>query len=130
MPTYNYACSCGCTLDDLKAANGKEIEVNGSIMMVNSGRLVWEETHAMLADPDIKCPLCGGKAERTMEGVGAPVFYVHGNCYLNKEECRKQMDLHKLETGNDPYAGYRQPGEVDHIKTKLKKGPKKTKYFS
>jgi hypothetical protein len=66
-----------------------------------------------------------------MEGIGAPVWYIKGNCYLNRADCRRQMDLHKLETGQDPYAHMRVPGEVDDIKSRLK-NPKKSKpkYFT
>jgi predicted nucleic acid-binding Zn ribbon protein len=129
MPTYHYACSEGCTLDDVKAAKDT-FTFEGTIIAVKSGTLIWEVKHGMTEMPKIKCPLCSKKADRTMEGVGAPIWYIKGNCYLNKDDCRKQMDLHKLETGQDPYAHMRQPGEVDHIKKKLKGGDKKAKYFT
>jgi predicted nucleic acid-binding Zn ribbon protein len=133
MPTYHYACDNGCTFQD---AVKKRDEINKkrkdfTVIMVNSERLVWEEKHRMSETPKIKCPVCGKKANRTIEGIKAPLFYFPGNCYLNKDECRRRMDLHKLETGQDPYAYMRQPGEVDQIKKELK-NPKKSKpkYFT
>lgn len=118
MPRYNYVCSKEC----------KKPQSSGPIVFqdVSSGRAVWEETHGMFETPNITCPLCGAPARKTLEGVAAPVSYVRGNCYLNRDDCRKQMDLHALETGRDPYASFRQPGEVDHIKTQLKK-PKRNR---
>jgi predicted nucleic acid-binding Zn ribbon protein len=124
---YNYSCTKGCTLKALLEAD--IVTPDKDFFQVKSGNLVWEETHGMTEDPKIKCPLCGKKAAKTMEGMSAPVFYFPGNCYLNKEECRKQMDLHALESGNDPFAAHRQPGEVDHIKDKLRRNKKPKKYF-
>ena len=130
MPTYNYACDKGCMANELPDMT-EELKKSKTFVWVKSERLVWEEKHKMLEDPEIKCPACGKKASKTMEGVGAPIFWTRGNCYLNKDDCRRQMDLHKMETGQDPYAGMRQPGEADHIKKKLKNWNKsKPKYFT
>lgn len=125
---YNYRCTKGCKLKDLLKSS--IVTPEKDFMQVKSGDLVWEEKHGMTENPKIECPLCGERAERTMEGVKSPLFYIKGNCYLNRDDCRRQMDLHKLETGQDPYAGMRQPGEVDHLKKELKNSNKpKRKYL-
>jgi predicted nucleic acid-binding Zn ribbon protein len=129
MPTYHYACTKECTLEDVEAA--KEFAFEGTIVGVKSGTLIWEVRHGMTEQPKIKCPLCGKKAKRTIEGIRAPIWYIRGNCYLDKAGCKRDMDLYKLNKGEDPYASMRQPGEVDHIKDKLKRGNKpKPKYFT
>jgi len=129
MPTYHYRCTKDCQLEDLEKQK-KTITLGGTIIVVNSGDLVWEETHRMLEDPPIKCPLCGKKAIKTLEGIGAPVSYIRGYGYLDRSGCRRDMDLYKLNQGEDPYAGMRQPGEVDELKSNLRKPKKKRQYFT
>lgn len=90
--------------------------------------LVWTERHGMQENPEYKCPVCGGKAVVSSWGVDVTGF-IRGNCYLNRSDAKKQMDLRLLETGEDPYAGMRQPGEVDHIKQKLRGKVKPKKVF-
>jgi predicted nucleic acid-binding Zn ribbon protein len=130
MPTYNYRCTKECTIEDLKKA--KET-VSKPLMAAKSGELVWEETHPMSKNPKIKCPLCNAKAVKTFLCTTMPEHYIRGNGYLDKAGCRRDMDLFKLQKGEDPYGHMRQPGEVDHIKDTLKRGGKhnpKTKYFT
>jgi predicted nucleic acid-binding Zn ribbon protein len=133
MATYNYMCSNGCTLEKLKESKN-EIKTPYAFIVVNSGDLVWEVEHSMKKDPKIKCPLCGKKAVKTVQGVGMPMAYIRGYGYLDRAGCRRDMDLHKLQTGQDPYASMRQPGEVDDLKNKLRRGGKhggkNRKYFT
>ena len=121
MAIYNYRCTNDCKHDDLEKHKGDIVE---DIQIVKGGDLVWEVKHGMLEDPEIKCPLCGGAAEKTYQGTPTPVSYIRGNGYLDKAGCKRDMDLFKLENNEDPYAGMRQPGEVDHIKDKLRRGGK------
>ena len=123
MPTYNYRCTKECTDKDLRKAK-KEIKLAGTLMFAKSGELVWEERHPMSKNPKIKCPLCGAKAVKTFLCATMPEHYIRGNGYLDKAGCRRDMDLFKLQKGEDPYGHMRQPGEVDHIKDKLRRGGK------
>jgi len=130
MPTYHYRCAKGCKFDDLKKQTGKKNTIKNTIVAVKSGDLVWEERHRMLLDPPIKCPLCNGEAIKTLEGIGAPVSYIRGYGYLDRKGCQRDMDLYKLDKGEDPYASLRQPGEVDEIKNNLRKPKKKRQYYT
>lgn len=124
MPTYHYKCNGDCKSDS-------PVPDGTAIVITKSGSLIWEVRHGMTETPEIKCPSCSGVASRTLEGIGFPIHFIKGNCYLNREECRRQMDIHKLESGDDPYGHMRQPGEVDQIKQDLKNHNKpKRKYLS
>ncbi len=123
MPIYHYRCTKDCKLEDME-------KHKKTFVRVKSGDLVWEERHGMLEDPPIKCPLCDEKAIKTFEGIGAPVSYIRGYGYLDRSGCRRDMDLYKLNKGEDPYAGMRQPGEVDELKDNLRKPKKKRQYFA
>jgi hypothetical protein len=94
-----------------------------------TGMLVWLENHGMNETPEIKCPACGGKAVRSTHGITPPVGHVRGQCYLNRGDQRRQMDLRTLEAGQDPYAHMRQPGELDDLKSRLQGKQKQRQYF-
>lgn len=113
---YNYTCPKFCKTKQLNKKLRKRLVIEKH----PKGILVWTEQHGMNDKPQIKCPVCGIAAVMTWHGT-EPTFYIRGNCYLNKGDCRRQMDLHLLETGNDPYKKYRKPGETDDLKSKLKK---------
>jgi hypothetical protein len=74
----------------------------------------------MHEEPEIACPVCGTRATQTLYGYDQQ-FYIKGNCYLNRADAQRQMDIRTLESGNDPYAHMRQPGEVDELKSTLRK---------
>lgn len=116
MPFYNYSCPNACKVKQLpKAAKAKL-----AIEKHPSGVLVWTEQHGMNDNPQIKCPVCKIGAIRTWYGVSLH-GYIRGDCYKNRDDCKRQMDLRLLESGNDPYAHMRQSGEVDDLKKRLKK---------
>jgi hypothetical protein len=93
----------------------------------DSSPLVWAVEHGMAEKPEVKCPLCEGNAAVVINQ--APNWYWRGDCYANKEDCQKQMNIHKLKT-NDPYGYMRQPGEVDDMISNIKRGNKpKPKIF-
>jgi hypothetical protein len=94
-----------------------------------TGLLVWLECHGMDEKPEIKCPVCNGKAMRSAHGMNAPKGHIRGQCYLNRADQRRQMDLRTLEAGKDPYAHMRESGEVDHLKNQLQGKVKKKQYF-
>lgn len=115
MPFYNYACLNGCKTKQLS----KELKQKLCIEKHPKGILVWTEQHGMNDKPEIKCPVCTGAAERTFHGTNF-TEWIRGNCYLNRADAKRQMDLRVLETG-DPYGHMRQRGEVDDLKSRLRK---------
>lgn len=67
-----------------------------------------------------RCPRCGStKCELTLYGTNTHSF-IRGYGWRDKEGAKRDMNLYTL-ANDDPYADYRVPGEVDHIKTELKK---------
>lgn len=136
MPRYNYEC-----LDCLDAANkrhAKDIEEHGHLTLDKyEEEVVYETSHPMNPSEDelceaCECPRCGShRAERTLHGSEVR-WYTRGYGFLDKAGCHRDMNRFKL-TQDDPYAQYRQEGEVDHIKDQLDKGGRhnpKTKYFT
>lgn len=117
MATYHYKCTKDCKLRDLPDKYKEFITIPDEL-------LVWEVEHSMHDDPDIRCPICGEKATRTMIGISMPEAYIRGYGYLDKAGCIRDMNLYKLNQGQDPYGHIRQPGEVDDIKDKLRKAGK------
>lgn len=77
--------------------------------------------HGMSETPEIKCPKCGGsRTQKCFAGL-SPTVYVRGNGYLDKQGCRRDMELYNLRTKN-PYGHLYQPGEQDEIAHQLKAG--------
>lgn len=113
---YNYTCPSNCKIKQLS----KMLQEKLAIEKHPKGLLVWTEQHGMNDTPCIKCPVCGNVAIRTWHGVSLK-GYTKGNCYLNRDDCKRHMDLRLLESGNDPYKHMRQPGETDDLTQRLKK---------
>lgn len=126
MAFYNYQCSKKkpCTADKL----APELREKMCLVEHPDWMLVWTERHGMQETPEYKCPVCGKKAVVSTWGVDV-LGYIRGNCYLNRQDAKKQMDIRLLETGNDPYGHMRQPGEVDHIKKSLRGKNKQKRVF-
>lgn len=122
MAFYNYWCPKECKLKQLS----KELRDKLTIEKHPKGRLVWTERHSMDEKPEIKCPVCATVSERTWHGTKQQ-GWIRGQCYLNRADAKRHMDLRVLESGNDPYGHMRQAGEVDDLKSRLrkKKVPKK-----
>lgn len=76
--------------------------------------------HKMSENPNIKCLGCNGDTKRIL---GKMNFYFPGNCYLNKDDCKRQMLMHRLKE-NDPYAHIRPEGDKEALLDKLKRGNK------
>lgn len=130
MPNYYYICNT--CLEKATKANGRPL-----IPDEEMEHAVFETRHSMHPTPaEVKgacvCPRCDGldttKFFHNLDISG----YVRGNGYLDKEGCKRDMNLFKLtekdsDTGEslDPYKSMRQPGEVDDLKLKLKRGNKK-----
>lgn len=135
MPRYNYEC-----LNCLRKANKKYsalIKENGHLpLTLLESEVMYETSHGVSPSPEelyeaCECPRCGShKAEKTLHGSDVAV-YTRGYGYLDKDGCHRDMNRFKL-TQDDPYKQYREPGEVDNLKSKLDKGGKhnpKTQYF-
>lgn len=98
--------------------------------------ILFETAHSIKAtDEEIRealtCPRCNGtNCEKTFIGYDV-VGYVRGNGYLDRAGAKRDMHLFHL-TEDDPYAEYRVPGEVEEMKTKIKKAgqhdPKRKHY--
>lgn len=131
---YPYQCAkeAPCKAKDLKPEKAHPTlrpEEEICIEKHPQGVLVWLEAHGMNDTPEIKCPVCDGKAMRSTHGLTPPLGHIRGQCYLNKADQRRQMDLRTLEAGQDPYAHMRESGEVDHLKKQLQGKVKKKQYF-
>jgi len=119
MPYYHYAC------DDCKTVAVKKLKRDLTSEEYDV-KVLFETSHAMKpSDKELKeaktCPRCSGcNCERSYK-YSEITGYVRGNGYLDKQGVKRDMNLHHL-TQNDPYAEYRQPGEVEDMKTKLVRG--------
>lgn len=118
MPRYNYmCCDCEREVENLKGSALTHDELLD---------VIFETSHQMsptvdeLAEAKI-CPRCqGSNTEKTLIGT-SQICYVKGNGYLDKAGCKRDMNLLKLQR-EDPYAEYREPGEVDDLTNRLRKG--------
>lgn len=138
MPIYQYTCNKPieerCKIANLPEEffNGDDIGFNvnleaKSIVSDEEGNidadaspLVWLENHGMFENVNITCPVCEGSARKIISVVNS---YIKGNCYLDIEGCKKDMNLYKLQN-DDPYGHMRPPGEKDELIAKIKRGNK------
>ncbi len=137
MPRYNYMCSKECKFGDaLKPDfNGLDLqELFGKPTpalytergftqkeQILESRIVWEVSHSIAESPEILCPHCGAKAQRTMLGINTTFYFRGEGLVRDKAGARRDMNLHTL-LNDDPYAHMRQPGEVDDMANRLRKG--------
>jgi hypothetical protein len=114
MPVYIYQCK-----DCLSAwsNNGETDDFESSVLFETSHSMNPTEEELTKA---LKCPRCSSTdAEKTLIGANFTTF-VRGYGWLDKAGVKRDMHIHKLMT-DDPYAQYRQSGEVSHIKENLQK---------
>jgi len=129
MPLYDYACAdCEkAALDRLKRDLTSE-EYDELVLFETSHSINPTQEELLEA---MTCPRCNGiNCERSMKNSNV-IGYVRGNGYLDKDGARRDMNIFHL-TQDDPYAEYRQPGEVDEMKAKLQRGGRhdpKRKHF-
>ena len=119
MPDYIYRC-LDCEKKFIEDNDGKS-----SSQEEYDSKVLFETVHRMQATDEelkdaLKCPRCGkSKAER-FYGYDNVIAYIRGNGFLDRAGAKRDMHLHTLET-RDPYAEMRQPGEVDELKSKIKR---------
>lgn len=129
MPRYDYACA-DCEKTSLK-------KLKRDLTSEEYDELVLFETSHMM-NPTPKelleaktCPRCGGSnCVKSMKNSRV-TSYICGNGFLDTAGAKRDMNLYHL-TNDDPYGEYRQPGEVDEMKSKLKKAGQhqaNTKHF-
>ncbi len=134
MPNYFVACNdCEAKLArKLKRLKRErtEKEYEDLVLFETAHKIKATEAEVTAA---MTCPRCNGtNCVKTLHGYGEVVGYVRGQGYLDVAGCKRDMNLCKL-TEDDPYADMRQPGEVDDLKLKLKKGGRhnpKPKHFA
>jgi DNA-directed RNA polymerase subunit RPC12/RpoP len=134
MPKYIYEClKC---LEKVKKDLGKSRIEEIDEQTIQS-EILFETSHSMNpSDEELKeaseCPRCGShETNQALYALNITCF-TRGNGFLDKAGCHRDMNKYKL-TQDDPYAKYRQPGEVEHLKDKLDKAGKhnpNTKYFT
>lgn len=124
MPSYYYECLDCETKTREKYAH--LIEERGELPIdIIESDIMYETSHTMSASKEekyeaCKCPRCGShEARRTFHGSHI-TGYVRGDGFMDRSGCLRDMHTYKLEN-DDPYKEYREEGEVDHIKDKLKK---------
>jgi hypothetical protein len=74
---------------------------------------------AFVGDKPDECPDCGG--DRIRKVFGLETSYVRGYGYIDKAGTKRDMDLHAMSTGKDPYKEHRKMGESREVITKLQK---------
>lgn len=115
MPCYHYACK-NCAKKS--KADPSSDEYDELVLFETSHSMKPTEAELAIA---LKCPRCGKtECERSYK-YSVITGYVRGNGYLDKAGVKRDMNLHHLTQG-DPYAEYRQPGEVEDLKTRLRRG--------
>lgn len=67
----------------------------------------------------ILCPVCDSSAMVKIFSISE--VYVRGYGYTDKLGMKRDMDVHLLTSGNDPYKKYRQEWEVGELINKAKR---------
>jgi hypothetical protein len=127
---YDYACK-DCLDKLVESVGDREITDQEYQDLV-----LFETTHSLFpTDEELKlattCPRCGGNNCTKSLQNSQVISYIRGNGYLDKAGAKRDMNKFKVQQ-EDPYAQYRQPGEVDEIVNNLNKAGKhnpNTKHF-
>jgi DNA-directed RNA polymerase subunit RPC12/RpoP len=128
MANYNYEC-LNCKKKAFKA-HADKITVDGSGSKhlpddLYEELVLFETSHPMQPTEEelhaaTECPRCGSRrCEKTLYGASIH-GYTKGYGWLDKKGIKRDMNRHKL-ANDDPYAQYREDGEVEHIDHNLKK---------
>lgn len=119
MPDYIYRCT-NCErkfVDNQGAKPWSQDEYDSEVLFETIHRMQATESELNEA---LTCPRCGKSEAERFYGYDNVIAYIRGNGFLDKAGARRDMHMHTLET-KDPYAEMRQPGEVDELKSKLKR---------
>lgn len=133
MPTYHYRSEPAIKLKDVDVdkLKGYELFIENPDDFGDS-RLIWIVTHSMFGATEVKCPITGQPAIKTILGC-EPTFYFKGEGLVrDKAGAYRDMNLHRLQQ-DDPYGHMRERGEKDDLIHRLKNGGKfnpKTQYFT
>jgi hypothetical protein len=92
---------------------------------VDPDTALFETAHRMFPTPEelraaLVCPTCGGFDVVRHYGQDNPTLLVRGVNWheyhsQNEAAMRRERDRYLLQTGGDPYAAHRQPGETDKL---------------
>jgi len=116
---YEYTC-----IDCVERAAGKKVsELSVADHNILSNRYKILVKHRLSESPTVVCPICDGN--NTCKLLQMETSYVRGYGYLDKKGVYNDMDLHKMASGNDPYAGSRAEGEAKDVIDKLRKNKKR-----
>lgn len=66
-----------------------------------------------------RCPHCNGQNVKKVFGLEAS--YVKGYGFADKVGVKRDMDIHAMSMGRDPYKEHRQVGERREVVTKLQR---------
>ena len=72
------------------------------------------------------CPKCGGSNSKKICGMESA--YVRGYGYADKAGVKRDMDIHAMSMGRDPYAEHRKVGERREVIGKLQKAREPNKH--
>ena len=137
MPRYNYECLT-CLQQALIKHFGDQ-EISEDLILpdeIYENEVLFETSHPMEPTNEelhtaTECPRCGGHDCKRVYYNYDIHSYIRGYGWLDKAGIKRDMNKHTL-MNNDPYAQYRTPGEVEHIKSSLEKSGKRnpnTKYY-
>ena len=122
MPNYDYACN-NCEAK-LKKKLGRDItdeEYQDLVLFETSHSINPSEEELQAAT---QCPRCDKNDCRKSMMNANITSYIRGNGYLDVAGAKRDMNKYHL-LQDDPYKEYRQPGEVDELKSKLERAGKK-----
>lgn len=123
MPKYDYACSkCQALLEKKLKRDLNDLEYQELVLFETSHSINPSEKELLEA---ITCPRCSStECKKSLMNVQI-TSYIRGNGFLDVAGAKRDMNKYHL-LQDDPYKEYRQPGEVDELKTKLERAGKKT----
>lgn len=123
MPKYDYACSnCQAKLEKKYKRDLTDEEYQEQVLFETSHSINPSEKELLEATT---CPRCSSTdCKKSLMNVQI-TSYIRGNGFLDVAGAKRDMNKYHL-LQDDPYKDYRQPGEVDELKTKLERAGKKT----
>ena len=123
MPKYDYACSkCQALLEKKNKRELTDEEYQEFVLFETSHSINPSDKELLEA---ITCPRCNSTdCKKSLMNVQI-TSYIRGNGFLDVDGAKRDMNKYHL-LQDDPYKEYRQPGEVEELKTKLERAGKKS----